>query len=158
MTDTIRFRRMTLADVEQVIKVEQDVYQFPWTERIFKDCIRVGYQCWLATNSDNLVGHAVISVTSGESHILNLSIAGCHQRKGYGSRFIEFLVRQAQALDAETMLLEVRPSNTAAINCYNAAGFNEIGSRKDYYPAANGREDALLFARQIPPRSTTLRT
>ena len=47
------------------------------------------------------------------------------------------------------MLLEVRPSNTAAINCYNAAGFNEIGSRKDYYPARDGREDALLFARQI---------
>ena len=54
------------------------------------------------------------------------------------------------------MLLEVRPSNTAAINCYNAAGFNEIGSRKDYYPAANGREDALLFARHIPPRNKAL--
>ena len=65
-------------------------------------------------------------------------------------------MQQAQDNDAETMLLEVRPSNTAAINCYNAAGFNEIGSRKDYYPAADGREDALLFARQIPPRSRAL--
>ncbi len=149
---------MTLADVEQVIKVEQDVYQFPWTERIFKDCIRVGYQCWLASSADDIVGHAVISVTAGESHILNLSIATRHQRQGFGSQFIEFLVGQAQALDAETIMLEVRPSNTAAINCYNSAGFNEIGSRKDYYPAANGREDALLFARQIPPRRATLRS
>ena len=150
------FRRMTPGDVERVISVEREVYQFPWSERIFNDCIRVGYQCWLALSGPEIVGHAVISVTAGESHMLNLSIAKAHQRRGYGSRFIEFLLQQARAEDAATMLLEVRPSNTAAINCYNAAGFSEIGSRKDYYPAADGREDALLFARHIPARSEAL--
>ena len=143
------FRRMTLGDVERVMKVEQEVYEFPWTERIFSDCIRVGYYCWLALQRQNIVGHAVISVTSGESHMLNLSIANEYQRRGFGKQFIEFLVKEAEAKQAQTMLLEVRPSNTAAINCYNAAGFNEIGSRKDYYPAPEGREDALLFARHI---------
>ncbi len=145
------FRRMTQGDLERVMLVEREVYQFPWTERIFSDCIRVGYLCWLALAGSEVVGHAVISVTAGESHVLNLSIAGKHQRKGYGSRFIEFLVGEARNRNAHTMLLEVRPSNIAAINCYNAAGFNEIGSRKDYYPAPGGREDALLFARHIPP-------
>ena len=110
----------------------------------------------LGFERSEVVGHAVISVTAGESHMLNLSIAGKHQRKGYGSRFIEFLVGEARNRDAHTMLLEVRPSNTAAINCYNAAGFNEIGSRKDYYPAPGGREDALLFARHIPPVAESL--
>ena len=143
------FRRMTLGDVERVMKVEQEVYEFPWTDRIFSDCIRVGYYCWLALQRQNIVGHAVISVTSGESHMLNLSIANEYQRRGFGKQFIEFLVKEAEAKQAQTMLLEVRPSNTAAINCYNAAGFNEIGSRKDYYPAPEGREDALLFARHI---------
>ena len=143
------FRRMTLGDVERVMKVEQEVYEFPWTEQIFSDCIRVGYYCWLALQRQNIVGHAVISVTSGESHMLNLSIANEYQRRGFGKQFIEFLVKEAEAKQAQTMLLEVRPSNTAAINCYNAAGFNEIGSRKDYYPAPEGREDALLFARHI---------
>jgi ribosomal-protein-alanine N-acetyltransferase len=143
------FRRMTLGDVERVMKVEQEVYEFPWTERIFSDCIRVGYYCWLALQRQNIVGHAVISVTAGESHMLNLSIANEYQRRGFGKQFIEFLVKEAEAKQAQTMLLEVRPSNTAAINCYNAAGFNEIGSRKDYYPAPEGREDALLFARHI---------
>ena len=147
---------MTLADVTRVMKVEREVYEFPWTERIFSDCIRVGYQCWLALLAHEVVGHAVISVTAGESHILNLSIARNHQRKGFGSQFIEFLVEQARARAAQTMLLEVRPSNIAAISCYNAAGFNEIGSRKDYYPANDGREDALLFARHIAPSSDTL--
>ncbi len=145
------FRRMTPIDVNQVMQIEREVYEFPWTERIFKDCIRVGYQCWMALWQQQVVGHAVISVTAGESHILNLSIGTAFQRRGYGSRFIEFLVDEARARNAQTMLLEVRPSNTAAINCYNSAGFNEIGSRRDYYPASNGREDALLFARQIAP-------
>ena len=149
----LSFRRMTLTDLEQVMKVEREVYDFPWTERIFSDCIRVGYLCWLALRGAEVVGHAVISVTAGESHMLNLSIARDCQRQGYGRQFIEFLVGEALARQAHTMLLEVRPSNTAAINCYNSAGFNEIGSRKDYYPAPGGREDALLFARQISPSS-----
>ncbi len=143
------FRRMTVADVDQVMQIEREVYEFPWTERIFRDCIRVGYQCWMALQQQRVVGHAVISVTAGESHILNLSIGQDHQRQGFGRQFIEFLADEARARDAETMLLEVRPSNTAAISCYNSAGFNEIGSRKDYYPANDGREDALLFARQL---------
>ena len=147
--DNLWFRRMTLDDVGQVMKIEREVYEFPWTERIFKDCIRVGYQCWMALQRQRVVGHAVISVTAGESHILNLSIGKAYQRQGFGRRFIEFLVDEARARDAATMLLEVRPSNTAAISCYNSAGFNEIGSRKDYYPATDGREDALLFARQL---------
>lgn len=147
----LEFRRMTLSDLDRVMKVEREVYDFPWTERIFSDCMRVGYLCWLALRGRDVVGHAVISVTSGESHMLNLSIASAYQRQGCGRQFIEFLVHQARSRDARCMLLEVRPSNTAAINCYNSAGFNEIGSRKDYYPAPGGREDALLFARQISP-------
>ncbi len=152
----LRFRRMTPADLEQVIRVEREVYEFPWSERIFNDCIRVGYHCWLALANDVVVGHAVISVTAGESHMLNLSIARRQQRNGYGRQFIEFLIEDARAHAAETMLLEVRPSNTAAIRCYHAAGFSEIGSRKDYYPAADGREDALLFARHIPSQPDAL--
>lgn len=147
----LKFRRMTLADLDRVMRVEEEVYDFPWTRRIFGDCIRVGYLCWMAFNDEDAVGHAVISVTADESHMLNLSIARAHQRRGYGRQFIEFLVGEARERNAETMLLEVRPSNIAAINCYNAAGFNEVGSRKDYYPAPDGREDALLFARQLNP-------
>ena len=145
----LRFRPMTLDDVELVMKVEKEVYPYPWTERIFMDCIRVGYHCWMAMLDDQVIGHAVISITPGESHMLNLSIAKQSQGQGYGKQFIEFLVGIAQDNQAETMLLEVRPSNIPAINCYNSSGFNEIGSRKDYYPADEGREDALLFARYI---------
>ena len=152
MTDSpLRFRRMTLDDLEQVMKVEHDVYEFPWSEQIFSDCIRVGYYCWIGLQQQNVIGHAVISVAGDESHMLNLSIAGIHQGNGYGREFVDFLVNEARVKQAQTMLLEVRPSNVVAISCYNGAGFNEIGCRKDYYPAPTGREDALLFAKHIPP-------
>lgn len=150
---SLNFRPMTLQDITQVMIVEQEVYEFPWSDRIFSDCIRVGYLCWLALLDKLIIGHAVISVTTDESHMLNLSIAIKHQRRGFGRQFVEFLVQQAAGREAQTMLLEVRPSNVAAINCYSAAGFNEIGSRKGYYPAPDGREDALLFARHIPSQN-----
>ena len=145
------FRRMTTDDLDQVMRVEREVYEFPWTERIFRDCIRVGYYCWLALHGDTVIGHAVISVVDDESHMLNLSIARAHQRKGYGRLFVDFLVEEARRHKAQTMMLEVRPSNRIAINCYNSAGFNEVGSRKDYYPAPGGREDALLLAKHLAP-------
>ncbi len=145
----LTFRQMALEDISAVIQLENEVYQFPWTDRIFKDCIRVGYDCWLAHLGNTIVAHAVISIAAGESHILNLSVTRNHQGKGIGKRFIQFLLNIARNKRAQIMMLEVRPSNIRAINCYSSAGFNEIGCRKDYYPAPNGKEDALLFAKQI---------
>ena len=151
MTDSeLTFRQMALEDISAVIQLENEVYQFPWTDRIFKDCIRVGYDCWLANLGNTIVAHAVISIAAGESHILNLSVTRNHQGKGIGKQFIQFLLNIARNKRAQIMMLEVRPSNIRAINCYSSAGFNEIGCRKDYYPAPNGKEDALLFAKQIP--------
>jgi ribosomal-protein-alanine N-acetyltransferase len=151
MTDIeLTFRPMTAGDLDQVMKLENSVYEFPWTERIFRDCIRVGYDCWLAFMEKKFVAHAVISIAAGESHMLNLSVSEIQQGKGIGKQFVQFMLSIANKRGAETMMLEVRPSNVQAINCYNSVGFNEIGCRKDYYPAPDGKEDALLFARQIP--------
>ena len=145
----LSFRRMDVGDIEEVMAVENQVYQYPWTEGIFNDCIRVGYECWLAEVNNGIVAHAVSSIAAGESHILNISVKPDYQGQGIGKAFIEFLVQLAKDKQATVIMLEVRPSNAAAIRCYDATGFNEIGCRKDYYPAPDGREDALLYARQI---------
>jgi len=145
----LSFRRMDIGDIDTVMLVEKQVYEYPWTEGIFNDCIRVGYECWLALLEDQIIAHAVISVAAGESHILNISIDPGYQNKGIGKQFIEYLIDIAKSKRASVIMLEVRPSNTLAISCYNAAGFNEIGCRKNYYPAPEGKEDALLFAREI---------
>ncbi len=152
----LRFRPMALSDVNRVMLIEQAVYPYPWTTTIFNDCIRVGYHCWLALSGAELVGHAVISIAAGESHLLNVSIGKPYQRRGFGRELVEFLIEDARDHQAETMLLEVRPSNLSAIACYQAAGFNEVGCRKGYYPADNGREDALLFAYHIASHADAL--
>ncbi len=140
---------MDIGDVDDVMVVEKQVYQYPWTEGIFNDCIRVGYECWLGELDNEIVAHAVSSVAAGESHILNISVKPNCQSQGIGKAFIEFLVDIAKTKQATVIMLEVRPSNVAAIHCYNATGFNEIGCRENYYPADDGREDALLYARHI---------
>jgi len=148
-TPHLFFRPMRLVDLDTVMGIENDVYQFPWSEGVFRDCIRAGYHCWLAQMKGEVVAHAVLTVGAGESHILNISVSNQHQRQGIGSAFVKHLIQQARKLNAEVIMLEVRATNQAAINLYNCNGFNEIGSRKAYYPAPEGKEDALLFALQL---------
>lgn len=145
----LSYQRMTLADIDYVLTVENEVYPYPWTKPILQDCIRVGYDCWLAFENDRVVAHAVVSIATDESHLLNLSVSKNNQGKGIGKAFITFLVNIVRSKQVTVMLLEVRPSNRQAINCYDAAGFNQIGRQKNYYPTAKGKEDALLFAKQV---------
>lgn len=145
----IYFRPMLASDIETVMQVEIRIYEFPWTKGIFADCIRADYDCWVATQDNSIIAYAVLSVAAGESHILNLAVDNSHQKMGIGKQLLLHLIRRAHLLNAEIIMLEVRCSNTAAIHLYESSGFNEIGSRKAYYPAPGGKEDALLFAYQL---------
>ena len=87
-----------------------------------------------------------MSVAAGESHILNLSVDPDMQRRGVGTRLMKHFVQLARRHNADTVMLEVRPSNAGAVRLYEKLGFNEVGVRRNYYPAPDGREDALLLA------------
>ena len=141
-----RLRPMTVADLDNVMEIEPHAYEFPWSRGIFRDCLRVGYCCWCCEENDELLGYGVMSVAAGESHILNLTVRPESQRQGIGSKLLQHFVQLARQHGADTLMLEVRPSNRKAIHLYEKLGFNEIGVRRNYYPAENGREDALLLA------------
>jgi len=141
----VQFRAMTLADTPSVIAVERSAYDFPWTEGIFRDCIRVGYVCRVAEVDDQLAGYGIMTIGAGEAHLLNLCIRGIHRRKGIGTGLLEHLIAHARTLGVEDLFLEVRPSNPAAIRVYVAMGFQKIGVRKAYYQSYGGREDALVY-------------
>ena len=143
------FRPMVEDDLPGIMRVEQAAYEFPWTETIFRDCLRVGYCCWILESDDELVAHGVMSVAAGESHILNLCVHPDSQNIGLGKDMLSHLMEIAGHHGAEMVFLEVRPSNEAAIRLYMSAGFDEVGIRNDYYPAESGREDALIMARNI---------
>lgn len=143
------FRPMRRADLSIVSAIEQQAYEFPWEPIAFRDCLTVGYCCWVGEKAGRILSYGIVSVGAGESHILNLCVAPEAQGSGYGRRMLGKLMEVAKGYRAEMIMLEVRPTNEAAIRLYHAMGFNEIGTRKDYYPAKNGREDALVLARML---------
>lgn len=151
----IRLRAMRAADLPAVLEVEQSAYEFPWTLDIFRDCLRVGYDCYVLEGPDGLVGHGIMSVAAGECHLLNICVHPLYQRRGLGRALVEFLLARARAKGARTALLEVRVSNRVAYRLYTRLGFHEVGMRRGYYPARVGREDAILLAREldVPPPS-----
>jgi ribosomal-protein-alanine N-acetyltransferase len=142
-----RLRPLAVSDLDAIMAIEVRAYGFPWTEGIFRDCIRVGYCCWCYEVKGVIHGYGVMSVAAGESHILNLSVRPDSQRQGIGTKLMNHFLQLARRHNADTVMLEVRPSNTPAIGLYQKLGFNEIGIRRNYYPAEHGqREDALLLA------------
>lgn len=145
-------RAMTADDVAAVLCVEQASYAFPWTQRIFQDCLRVGYRCFVATDlTDNVVGHALLSIAVDEAHVLNLCVDPSARRQGIARLLLERMLQEAQTAAVRAMLLEVRPSNKGARALYAAYGFKRIATRPRYYPAADGREDAYLLSRRVQP-------
>jgi [ribosomal protein S18]-alanine N-acetyltransferase len=144
-----QFQRMSLADVEQVLENERRSYSHPWSEGIFRDCIKSEYDCWLLQYTGNTIGHGILSVAAGESHLLNVCVHPDYQGNGLGRVLVEYMVELAQLRRAQSIFLEVRPSNVTAYKLYDSLGFNEIGIRSNYYPAENGREDALVMGREL---------
>jgi ribosomal-protein-alanine N-acetyltransferase len=144
--DLLRMRKMDHGDLPSVLKIENLNYKFPWSEGVFKDCFRaMNYVNWVCeAPEDNIVGYCIISVAAGEAHVMNISVSPDFQRQGAGRKMLEHLVEYARSR-AHKLYLEVRPSNIAAVNLYRQIGFREIGVRKGYYPAKDGREDAIMF-------------
>lgn len=145
----LNFRPIEESDLDAVMAIEQRSYEFPWTVGIFRDCLRVDYQCCLLEDRGEVIAYGIMSVAAGECHILNLCVHSQQQSQGYGRMMLEYLLDVARRLNADTAFLEVRPSNTSAVTLYRHCEFDEVGSRRNYYPAKNGREDALIFARTL---------
>ncbi|MCL7462756.1 ribosomal protein S18-alanine N-acetyltransferase [Pseudomonas sp. NW5] len=145
MSDAIRFRPMTAADLDAVLKIEYAAFSHPWTRGIFTDALQ-SYECWLMFEGDQQVGHGVINLILDEAHLLNITIKPQSQGRGLGLRLLEHLMQRARARGGNECFLEVRASNQSAYRLYERFGFNEIGRRRDYYPLAGGREDALIMA------------
>ncbi|WP_028614524.1 ribosomal protein S18-alanine N-acetyltransferase [Halopseudomonas pelagia] len=142
----LSYRPMLESDLEQVLSIECAAFSHPWTPGIFLDCVRSGYECWLLFHGNQQVGHSVLSAAGDESHLLNITIKPEHQGFGFGAALLAFIIERARQRKAEVTFLEVRASNEAAARLYERFGFNEIGRRRNYYPAAGGREDALVMA------------
>jgi len=152
----IGLRPMSEEDLDTIMAIEQDTYRYPWTRGIFRDCLQVGYSCWVYESEAGIEAYGVMSLGAGEAHILTLVVYAFSRGKGLGKIMLDHLLQLARARKVHSVLLEVRPSNKVAIQLYHKLGFNEVGIRPNYYPSEHGREDALIMAlsfKHAPKRS-----
>jgi ribosomal-protein-alanine N-acetyltransferase len=136
---------MTEDDVEEIMRIEPHIYSHPWSRGNFVDALRSGYASWVLLNERQMIGYSLMMMVLDEAQLLNLSIAKAYQKRGLGRLLLEHMIAVAKRQGAANMFLEVRPSNISAIALYENIGFNEMAIRRGYYPAQQGREDAVLM-------------
>ncbi|MHC9085618.1 ribosomal protein S18-alanine N-acetyltransferase [Luteimonas sp. RIT-PG2_3] len=140
---------MREADLDEIMQIELRAYPFPWTHGIFSDCLKAEYPAWVLIDRDRIIGYGILSIAADEAHVLNVCVEPQAQGRGHGRHLLRTLVRVARGHRAQRVFLEVRPSNPYAITLYHDEGFNEIGRRPRYYPAHEGREDAIVMAMEL---------
>lgn len=142
-------RSMCQADIPAVAAIERGTYSFPWSDGIFRDCLLAGYTNLVLDIDGDVVGYGIMSIAASEAHLLNICIAGYLRRRGIGRQLLEHMMQIAQAAAVECVYLEVRPSNRPALRMYEAAGFDAVGVRENYYKARDGKEDAMVLVRRF---------
>lgn len=142
---------MRLADLDELLPIEEAAYEFPWTRGNFIDSLHAGYHCWLLRDAQQrLEAYAISMAGVDELHLLNLTVAPARQGRGLARALLDALVAHCRRVQAPTLWLEVRVSNDRARRLYERYGFREIGLRRAYYPAAGGRrEDAVVMSLAI---------
>ena len=145
----IEMMLMNASDLDEVLAIEFRVCPFPWGRGNFTDSLSSGYSCWVCRIGGELLGYFVVMLAVDEAHLLTISVAEKRQGMGFGARLLRHAMSVARQSGATTLLLEVRPSNDNALSLYRHFGFQQIGRRRDYYPAGKGREDALVLSRTL---------
>lgn len=143
-------RKMQAADIVSVLDIERRATQFPWDKKSFEDSLKTGHQAWVFyQQTDEIVGFVIVQRILDEAHLLNICVEPAAQGRGIGKAIIQHVIDYANSFSAAIILLEVRRSNKRAQQLYLQTGFNEMSVRKDYYPAKQGREDAILMAMDL---------
>ena len=136
-------------DIDIVLDIEKQSNPFPWTIKNFKDCIEKGYYSLVLKEAKQVIGFAILSVSTEESHLLNIGLTALRRGQGLGRELLEKMIMAAEVMGSKKIFLEVRVSNIIAIDLYKASGFKEIGLRKNYYRLKDGREDAILMSKSL---------
>lgn len=139
-------RAMEAADLDKVCAIEQAANRFPWSRRNFADSLQSGHHAHIyLTESAQIAGFTVVQHVLDEAHLLNICVDPDWQGRGIGRQILSRVIANAQDRQMALVVLEVRRSNQRAQKLYLSQGFNEISTRPGYYPAEQGREDAVLM-------------
>ncbi len=145
-----RFEPMALENLDLVMDVEKQTYAHPWVRTNFTDAFVSGYQAQLLMAGDVLLGYFVAMKGVDEVHLLNITVAPDHQRRGWAHVMLDALALWSRGQGAEWLWLEVRVGNARAMHVYESQGFQQVGQRKHYYPNGQGqREHAVVMSLRL---------
>jgi len=143
-------RPMRPADVEQVARLEREVFTDPWSGAVFAREARGGEGSWcrVAVSSEGRVeGYLIAWFVADEVHLANVAVHPERRRRGLAQRFLDELEGEGRKRHARVVLLEVRRSNTEAQALYEKNGFYAISVRRRYY--RDNHEDALVMVKPL---------
>lgn len=143
------FEPMTESRLGEVVAIERRAYAHPWTRGNFADSLRSGYQAQLLCAGDVIMGYFVAMQGVDEVHLLNITVDPQFQGQGWGRVMLDALALWARGQRAQWLWLEVRISNLRAQQVYLRYGYRWVGERKNYYPATQGREDAIVMSYKL---------
>ena len=146
----MQLRPMVERDMLAVLAVEVAAAEFPWSLSQFSASLLAHDDASVVEVNGEVVGFAIYKQVLDESTLLNIAVHPDHQGKGYGRVLLEQGLLAQTAKGAAKCFLEVRVSNHNAQALYRSLGFIAVGNRKNYYPAKQGREHALVMARELP--------
>jgi ribosomal-protein-alanine N-acetyltransferase len=135
----VMIRDMGPDDVLMVADVESQAYDFPWSEGIFRDCLRAGYYCCVAEIDHIVIGYGIMSLGAGEAHVLNLCVAEPYRCRGIGSLLLE----KAKTLRPAGLRLYAFQRNQRARAFYEARGFAALAFTDG--PDNEEREPDVLY-------------
>lgn len=146
-------RPITTQDLPQLLAIEKDATAFPWTEKAHADGIEEKYPSLLIEVEDEVVGFIIFNFYADECHLLNVVVAKSRQNQGIASKLFQALLKACESKPISSVILEVRASNTVAINWYQSLNFEQIGVRKSYYRGNLtedlSREDAIVMKKAL---------
>jgi ribosomal-protein-alanine N-acetyltransferase len=145
--DPLEIRRMAPKDVDEVWRIEQDLFTLPWsrTSLLFEAGDNRNALSIVAEDRDGIAGYAIAWFVSDELHIGNVAVARDRQGRGAGRQLVEYMLKEALERGVAIATLEVRVSNVKAIGLYRRYGFKGIAIRKRYY-SDNGEDALVMFA------------
>ncbi|SFC75946.1 ribosomal protein S18-alanine N-acetyltransferase [Pseudoalteromonas denitrificans] len=136
---------LNASDVDSMMIIEQTCHSHPMSHKNMLSCFGGRYFSRGLYLEQALIGFYMAEMAGPDFTLMDICISPEYQGKGYAKKLLENLLDEATKRSAESIFLEVRVSNVAAIGLYESLGFNEMGLRKDYYPTEQGREDGKLM-------------
>lgn len=141
-------RKVTPMDIDAIMHIEVESFTLPWSRESYLGELKNNFATYLVGDYEGeVIGYGGIWVVFEEAHITNVAVAPEYRKAGVGRALMEELERAARSKAAHRIVLEVRPSNIAALALYRGLGYITSGLRKEYY--SDNNEDALLMTKLL---------